>query len=73
MEPGETTKPAGRVDDGRRYVEFWPAGIAASGWFLCAGCGNTVIVTQVLPRCRVCGGRLWERAQISGTPASTAV
>jgi hypothetical protein len=55
-------------------VEFWPAGVATSGWFLCAACGNAVIVRQVLPRCMLCGERLWERAaQISGTSASTAV
>jgi hypothetical protein len=73
QEPGEGTKPAGRVDDERDYVEFWPAGVATSGWFLCAGCGNTVIVRQVLPRCMLCGERLWERAQVRGAPASTAV
>ncbi|MGZ8793712.1 MAG: hypothetical protein ACXW0F_03600 [Gaiellaceae bacterium] len=54
-------------------MEFWPAGVATSGWFLCAACGNTVIVRQVLPRCMLCGERLWERAQVKGTPASTAV
>jgi hypothetical protein len=43
-----------------------------SGWFLCAACGNTVIVRQVLPRCMMCGERLWERAQVNGTPASSA-
>ena len=73
MEPGNVTKSAGLVDDERDYVEFWPAGVATSGWFLCTACGNTVIVRQVLPRCMLCGERLWERAQASGTPASTAV
>lgn len=74
MEPGEVTKLAGRVEDERDYVEFWPAGVATSGWFLCAACGNTVIVRRVLPRCMLCGERLWERAQgRRGTPASTAV
>jgi hypothetical protein len=72
-EPGEGIKLAARADNEREYVEFWPAGIATSGWFLCAACGNTVIVRQVLPRCMLCGERLWERAQINGTPASTAV
>jgi hypothetical protein len=75
QEPGEATKPAGRADDERDYVEFWPAGVATSGWFLCAACGNTVIVRQVLPRCMLCGERLWERAQVKGAraPASRAV
>ena len=73
MEPGEVPKLAARVDDEREYVEFWPAGVATSGWFLCAACGNTVIVRQVLPRCMLCGERLWERAQGRGTSASTAV
>jgi len=49
-EPGEATNPAVRADDPRDYVEFWPAGVATSGWFLCTACGNTVIVRQVLPR-----------------------
>ena len=72
-EPGEGTLPAGRVEDERSYVEFWPAGVAASGWFLCASCGNTVIVRQVLPRCMLCGQRLWERATVGVTAVSSAV
>jgi hypothetical protein len=43
------------------YVEFWPAGTFAKGQFCCAACGNRVSVHQVLPRCFVCGERLWER------------
>jgi hypothetical protein len=73
LEPGEAIKPALRVLEERDYVEFWPAGVATSGWFVCAACGNTVIVRQVLPRCMMCGERLWERALVTGTPASTAV
>ena len=73
VEPGEATKPAERVEDERDYVEFWPAGVATSGWFLCAACGNAVIVRRVLPRCMLCGERLWERAQGTGASASTAV
>jgi len=72
-EPGVGNGPAVRADYERRYVEFWPAGVATSGWFLCASCGNTVIVRRVLPRCMLCGERLWERAQGSGASASTAV
>jgi len=45
------------------YVEFWPAGTLAKGQFSCAACENRVIVHQVLPRCMVCGERLWERAE----------
>ena len=48
LEPGEGVRPALRVLDERDYVEFWPAGVATTGWFLCATCGNTVIVRQVL-------------------------
>ena len=70
---GTGTEPAGRVDDERDYVEFWPAGVATSGWFLCAACGNTVIVRHVLPRCMMCGERLWERARPAGVAASRAV
>ncbi len=70
---GTGTEPAGRADDERDYVEFWPAGVATSGWFLCAACGNTVIVRHVLPRCMMCGERLWERARPAGVAASRAV
>ena len=72
-EPGERAEPAGRAEAERDHIEFWPAGVSASGWFLCASCGNTVIVRRVVPRCMLCGERLWERAQVNGTPASTAV
>jgi hypothetical protein len=47
------------------YVEFWPAGTLAKGQFACTACGNRVTVHNVLPRCRVCGERLWERADWS--------
>jgi hypothetical protein len=30
-------------------------------------------VRQVLPRCMLCGERLWEKAQVTGVPASRAV
>jgi hypothetical protein len=74
VELGKATKPAERVEDERDYVEFWPAGVATSGWFLCAACGNAVIVRQVLPRCMLCGERLWERAaEVKVASASTAV
>ena len=43
------------------YVEFWPAGTIARGWFVCTACSNTVTVHHVVPRCLVCGERLWER------------
>ena len=46
-------------------VEFWPAGVLAKGQFSCTACGNRVTVHQVLPRCTVCGERLWERAEWS--------
>ena len=71
--PGDGSKPAVRADGERDYVEFWPAGAATSGWFLCAACGSAVIVRRVLPRCMLCGERLWERARPAGEPASTAV
>ena len=52
------------------YVEFWPAGTLAKGQFACAACGNRVTVHQVLPRCMVCGERLWERVDWSPFLAS---
>jgi len=60
-EPGDGAKPALRDVDDWDYVEFWPAGVAATGRFCCAACGNAVTVRQVLPRCMLCGERLWER------------
>jgi hypothetical protein len=64
-EPGDVTE-ATRADEAEGdYVEFWPAGIAATGWFRCAACGNQVNVRQVVPRCMLCGERLWERAVVS--------
>jgi hypothetical protein len=56
---------AAAVADEDEYVEFWPAGTVAKGQFCCSGCGNRVIVHRVLPRCMVCGERLWERADWS--------
>ena len=47
------------------YVEFWPSGTLAKGQFSCTACGNRVTVRQTLPRCMVCGERLWERADWS--------
>ncbi len=49
----------------REYVEFWPAGTMATGRFRCAACGNAVSVRRALPRCMLCGERLWEREESS--------
>ena len=54
------------------YVEFWPAGTLAKGQFACTACGNRVTVHNVLPRCMVCGERLWERADWSPFARSEA-
>ena len=62
-----TAAPGVDVDE---YVEFWPAGTLAKGQFSCAACGNRVTVHQVLPRCLVCGERLWERVDWSPFRAS---
>jgi hypothetical protein len=59
--PGDGPTPARRGDNEGDYVEFWPAGVAASGRFSCAACGNVVTIRVVLPRCMLCGERLWER------------
>ena len=55
------------------YAEFWPAGTFAKGQFSCTACGNRVTVHQVLPRCMVCGERLWERADWSPFARSEAL
>jgi hypothetical protein len=54
------------------YVEFWPAGTLAKSQFSCTACGKRVTVYQVLPRCMVCGERLWERADWSPFARSEA-
>jgi hypothetical protein len=51
--------------DEDEYVQFWPAGAVGKGQFSCTACGNRATVHQVLPRCTVCGERLWERAEWS--------
>jgi hypothetical protein len=58
---GSQTRDQGAIADLDEYVEFWPAGTLAKGHFACTACGNQVTVHQVLPRCMVCGERLWER------------
>jgi hypothetical protein len=50
----------------RDYVEFWPSGTLASGRFHCTACGNVADVKFVVPRCLLCGERLWEREESSG-------
>jgi len=55
----------------RDYVEFWPAGTIASGRFRCTACGNAADVKFVVPRCLMCGERLWEREESSGYAAIT--
>ena len=53
------------------YVEFWPAGTRAKGRFRCTACGNAVNVKMVLPKCELCGERLWEREESSPYAAVT--
>ena len=64
MEETQLKDPAPSAGE-EEYVEFWPAGTLAKGQFGCAACGNQVTVHQVLPRCMVCGERLWERVDWS--------
>jgi len=67
-EPGNEPASARLGDYEGDYVEFWPAGVAASGRFSCAACGNVVTVRTVVPRCMLCGERLWER--VASSPVS---
>jgi hypothetical protein len=64
MEESQLRVSSGTAADDE-YVEFWPAGALTKGQFSCTACGNRVTVVQVLPRCTVCGERLWERAEWS--------
>ena len=61
MEESQLSASSGVANE-EEYVEFWPAGTLAKGQFSCTACGNRVTVHEVLPRCMVCGERLWERA-----------
>ena len=63
-EPQQAVRPGSGLTE-REYVEFWPAGTVAKGRFSCTGCGNTITVQMVVPRCTACGERLWERAESS--------
>lgn len=65
MKQQHVNQPPGRAEVEEEYVEFWPAGTAAEGHFRCTACGNSVSVRLVLPRCMLCGERLWERAERS--------
>jgi hypothetical protein len=60
-EPERALRAVGSGLTDREYVEFWPAGTLATGRFHCTACGNAVTVKYVLPRCQLCGERLWER------------
>jgi hypothetical protein len=64
-EPQTALRAVGTVAE-RDYVEFWPAGAVATGRFRCTACGTVTGVKFVLPSCRQCGERLWERAEPSG-------
>jgi hypothetical protein len=65
LEPQHTVGPHRGGLTERAYVEFWPAGTMAHGRFRCAACGNAVNAKHVLPRCLLCGERLWEREETS--------
>jgi hypothetical protein len=64
----EPENPLYAVESGgsaRDYVDFWPAGAVAKGYFRCTACGASTNVKFVLPRCEECGERLWEREESS--------
>ena len=42
-----------------------PAGALGHGRFHCTACGNAINVRMVVPRCKLCGERLWERDESS--------
>ena len=63
-ESEQAVRPGSRLTE-REYVEFWPAGTMAKGRFRCTACGNAVTVKMVVPRCGLCGERLWEREESS--------
>jgi rubrerythrin len=53
------TSTAGQDD----FVPFWSMGARAKGEFQCSDCGYGVTVHSTLPRCPMCGGSTWERAE----------
>lgn len=42
------------------FVEFWRAGAITEGRFRCVECGHGLTVSDRLPACPTCHGRLWE-------------
>jgi hypothetical protein len=64
-EPERTLYAVQSGSSARDYVEFWPAGTVAQGRFRCTACATSTEVKFVLPRCRQCGERLWEREESS--------
>ena len=64
-QPGKTPARTWPAVDAGDYVEFWPAGTTAKGRFRCTACGNEINARFVLPRCMLCGERLWERPEPS--------
>jgi rubrerythrin len=52
---------------GGDFVEFVTTGAPAAGAFRCSGCGYGVTVQATLPRCPMCGGTTWERAQLGAS------
>ena len=47
------------------YVEFVSTGEPVKGEYHCTDCGYGVTVHRELPRCPMCGGRLWEQVDWS--------
>ena len=64
MESEQVVQPGSGLTE-RDYVEFWPAGALGHGRFHCTACGNAINVRMVVPRCKLCGERLWERDESS--------
>jgi rubrerythrin len=55
----------GRWASPDEFVEFVSTGDLVKGEFHCSDCGYGVTVHRELPRCPMCGGDAWERADWS--------
>jgi len=42
------------------YVEFFSTGDHVDGRYMCSECSYGVSVQRDLPRCPMCGGKVWE-------------
>lgn len=61
----DTTGFADGADPTAGLPEFFPAGTAGAGEYVCSDCGYGIAVRAELPVCPMCRGSVWEPARTS--------